>query len=124
MSWLMQLQNVVLRNLLLTTGWQTSYGDWGIDPKKFPNGFKPVFDYIKSKGMKPGIWISLATADSASKVYKQHPEWLVRKANGTPINLHSDGDGRNYSMCMTTGWYDYIKGIILNLVKEHGPGIY
>ena len=44
----------------------------------------------------------------------------MRKADGTPINLHSDGDGRNYSMCMTTGWYDYIKGIILNLVKEHG----
>jgi alpha-galactosidase len=25
-----------------------------------------------------------------------------------------------YSMCMTTGWYDYIKKIILGLVKEHG----
>jgi len=109
-----------IEEFVIDDGWQTSYGDWGIDPKKFPNGFKPVFDYIKSKGMKPGIWISLATADSASKVYKQHPEWLVRKANGTPINLHSNGDGRNYSMCMTTGWYDYIKGIILNLVNEHG----
>ena len=23
-------------------------------------------------------------------------------------------------MCMTTGWYDHIKGVILKLVKEHG----
>ena len=109
-----------IEEFVIDDGWQTSYGDWGIDPKKFPDGFKPVFDYIKSKGMKPGIWISLATADSASKVYKQHPEWLVREADGTPINLHSDVDGSNYSMCMTTGWYDYIKEIILSLVREHG----
>ena len=109
-----------IEEFIIDDGWQTNYGDWGIDKKKFPNGFKPVFDYIKSKGMKPGIWISLATADSASNVYKQHPDWLVRKADGSPINLHADGDGRNYSMCMTTGYYDYIKGIILDLVKEHG----
>ncbi len=109
-----------IEEFVIDDGWQTNYGDWGIDLKKFPNGFKPIFDYIKSKGMKPGIWISLATANTGSNVYKQHPEWLVRKADGTPINLHSDNDGNNYSMCMTTGWYDYIKGVILNLVKEHG----
>ncbi len=109
-----------IEEFIIDDGWQTIYGDWGIDKKKFPNGFKPVFDYIKSKGMKPGIWISLATADSASNVFKQHPEWLVREADGSPVNLHADGDGRNYSMCMTSGWYDYIKKIILDLVKEHG----
>jgi alpha-galactosidase len=113
-----------IEEFVIDDGWQTSYGDWGIDPKKFPKGFKPVFDYIKSKGMKPGVWISLAAAESVSNVYKQHPEWVVRKADGSPINLHSDSEKmyqwESYSMCMTSGWYDYIKGIILNLTKEHG----
>lgn len=109
---------------VIDDGWQSSYGDWGINKEKFPNGLKPVFDYIKSKGMKPGVWISLAAAESVSKVYKEHPEWLVRKTDGSPINLHADTDKmydwESYSMCMTTGWRDYIKGVILKMVKEYG----
>ncbi len=99
---------------------------WGLGNQqgKFPNGLKPVFDYIKSKGMKPGIWISLATAQSDSKVYQEHPEWLVRKADGDPINLQHDYDRQydwvSHTMCMGTDWYDHIKGVILNLIREHG----
>ncbi len=113
-----------IEEFIIDDGWQDSYGDWGINRQKFPDGLKPVFDYIKSKGMKPGVWISLGAAESKSKVYKNHPEWLVRKADGTPISLHSDFDKmydwETYSMCMTTGWYDYIKGVILKMVKEYG----
>ena len=113
-----------IEEFIIDDGWQDSYGDWGINKEKFPDGLKPVFDYIKSKGMKPGVWISLGAAESKSNVYKNHPEWLVRKADGSPISLHADFDKmyewETYSMCMTTGWYDYIKGVILKLVKEHG----
>ena len=113
-----------IEEFIIDDGWQDSYGDWGINKQKFPDGLKPVFDYIKSKGMKPGVWISLGAAESKSNVYKEHPEWAVRKADGSPISLHADFDKmyewETYSMCMTTGWYDYIKGVILNLVKEHG----
>lgn len=112
------------QEFVIDDGWQTSYGDWGIDNKKFPNGLKPVFDYIKSKGMKPGLWISLGAAEASSNVYKNHPDWVVRKADGTPMNLQYDHDKmyswETYSMCMTSGWYDYIKEVILKLVKENG----
>lgn len=113
-----------IQEFIIDDGWRGYYGDWDIDKEKFPDGLKPVFDYIKSKGMKPGLWISLAAAESNSKVFREHPEWLVRKADGSPINLHADDDRmfgwESYSMCLTTGWYDHIKGVILNLVKEHG----
>ncbi len=113
-----------IEEFVIDDGWQDSYGDWGINKEKFPNGLKPVFDYIKSKGMKPGLWISLASAESISKVYKNHPEWCVRKADGSPVSLHADDNKmynwETYSMCMTTAWKDYIKGVILKLVKENG----
>jgi alpha-galactosidase len=93
--------------------------DWEVDRKKFPNGLRPVFDYIKSLGMKPGLWISLATANFSRKNYRAHPEWFVRDEHGQIANLHS-GDGQNKTACMGTDWYDYIRQTLLRLVDEHG----
>ena len=113
-----------IQEFIIDDGWQDFYGDWNINKEKFPNGLKPVFDYIKSKGMKPGLWISLATAESESEIFKKHQEWAVRGKDGLPINLHADVDqmyGRgSYSMCMASDWYDHIKKVILNLVNEYG----
>jgi alpha-galactosidase len=113
---------------VIDDGWTKKYGDWEVDSVKFPNGLKPIFDYIKSKGMKPGIWISIAAAQPESKVYQNHPEWLARRADGSPFNLQSDQDRmyqstiniEAHTMCMTTGWKDHIKNIILRMVKEYG----
>lgn len=38
------------------TWWET-VGEWQVCEKRFPNGIKEVFDYIRKKGMKPGIWL-------------------------------------------------------------------
>lgn len=113
-----------IEEFIIDDGWQDSYGDWGVNKEKFPNGLKPIFDYIKSRGMKPGVWISLCSAETKSKVFKNHPEWAVRKADSSTISLHSDHDKLygwdSRSMCMTTGWKDYIRDVILNMVNEYG----
>jgi alpha-galactosidase len=67
-----------MKEFVIDDGWEDNLGDWGIDKTKFPNGLKPVFDYIKSLGMKPGLWISVGSASSKSKVYHEHPEWFVK----------------------------------------------
>lgn len=108
-----------VEEFVIDDGWQIGFGDWEIDYKKFPNGLKPVFDYIKSKGMKPGLWLSMGAASVNSKVYREHPEWFVRDSNGDPVNLHDRGQDRK-TACFTTGWKDYIKSKVLGLVKEHG----
>jgi alpha-galactosidase len=108
-----------VEEFIIDDGWQVGFGDWEIDYGKFPNGLKPVFDYIKSKGMKPGLWLSMGAASKNSKVFQEHPEWFARYRDGNFVNLHDTGTDR-YSACFTTGWKDYIKGKILNLVKEHG----
>lgn len=109
-----------IEEFIIDDGWQVGFGDWEIDYEKFPNGLKPVFDYIKSKGMKPGLWLSMGAASENSKVYSEHPEWFVKYKDGEHTNLHTKSEGDRYSACFTTGWKDYIKGKILGLVKEHG----
>jgi alpha-galactosidase len=110
-----------MKEFIIDDGWQDSYGDWGIDYKKFPNGLKPVFDYIKSLGMKPGLWVSVGSASSKSNVFKQHPEWFARDKNGNFANLHIDNAGDEIrSACYSTGWKDYIKGVLLKLAVDYG----
>ena len=119
-----------IEEFVIDDGWQLNIdspegqpefmGDWMIDRKKFPKGMKPVFDYIKQLGMKPGLWISLATADISSRPYKEHAEWFVRDKNGQLADLHNQDATRSRTACFGTLWYDYIKETILRLRREYG----
>ncbi len=111
-----------MKEFVIDDGWQDNYGDWGIDKTKFPNGLKPIFDFIKSLGMKPGLWVSVGSASSSSKVYHEHPEWFVRDKNGKFANLHSDAanDTVIRSACYSSGWNEYIKKILLKLTVDYG----
>ncbi|MBC8035433.1 MAG: alpha-galactosidase [Chitinophagaceae bacterium] len=110
-----------MKEFVIDDGWQDNWGDWGIDKKKFPNGLKPVFEYIKSLGMKPGLWVSVGSAASVSKVYNEHPEWFVKDKKGSFGNLHlEDNTADIRSACFSTGWKDYIKKILMTLSVEYG----
>ena len=39
------------------SGWWSTIGDYVESKERFPGGFKEVFDYIRSKGMRPGLWV-------------------------------------------------------------------
>ena len=115
-----------IEEFVIDDGWQINIsdgkygrGDWAVDEKKFPGGLKPVFDYIKSKGMRPGLWLSLAWADPASAPMKEHPEWFVKDKAGNLSNLHTMR-GTSRTACMATPWREYIRDRILGLVRDHG----
>jgi len=102
-------------------GWGGNYGDWLVDLNKFPGSLSSTFDYIKSLGMKPGLWISIGSATSDSKVYKTHPEWFIKNAAGKPGNNHiGSANSDFFTSCLGTEWCSYIKSVILNLVRDHG----
>jgi len=109
------------RGLTSDLKWGNNYGDWNVDQKKFPGGLKPTFDYIKSLGMKPGLWISIGSATPDAKVYKEHPEWFVTTRDNQPGNLHQGSGNRNFvTFCFGTDWVDYIKNKVLSLVNDYG----
>jgi len=94
-----------------------------VDANKFPGGLKPTFDYIRSLGMKPGLWISIGAATRDAKVFREHPEWFVENQNNEPGNLHYVADNSDfYTSCFGTEWKNYIRDVILDLVKNYGLG--
>jgi len=94
--------------LILDDGWQDNRGDWNPDSEKFPNGLLRICEHIRSKGIKPGMWFTIATIDSSSQIYHEHPEWAIRDSLGNPTDIHTPDWENHVSMSMCSGWYDYI----------------
>ena len=52
-------------------------GNWEfVDERKFPNGLEPLAEYVRSKGMKFGLWFDVEHAHRTSDLVKRHPEWF------------------------------------------------
>jgi alpha-galactosidase len=100
--------------------WGNNYGDWNVDLKKFPGGLKPTFDYIRSLGMKPGLWMSIGSATEDAAVYREHPEWFVENVNHETGNLHSEDDADFSTSCFGTRWTDYIREVVSGLANDNG----
>ncbi|TXC72760.1 alpha-galactosidase [Sphingomonas ginsenosidivorax] len=52
-------------------------GDWTVNPRKFPNGLKPLIDKVKSLGMDFGLWVEPESVNPDSDLYRKHPDWVV-----------------------------------------------
>ena len=50
---------------------------------KFPHGLKYLAEYIKGKGLKPGLWMGVGISDDA--LARNHPDWFVRDSAGGPF---------------------------------------
>ncbi len=100
--------------------WGNNYGDWKVDEEKFPGGFKPTFDTLRSLGMKPGIWMSIGSATTDAAVFKEHPEWFVKNVKNEPGNLHSEHDADFHTSCFGTDWVGYIKDVIVAMYNRYG----
>lgn len=66
-------------------GYQAAIGDWLItDKKKFPSGMKAVAQAIHSNNMKAGLWLAPFAAVKSSRVFNEHPDWIIRDEKGKP----------------------------------------
>ncbi len=93
---------------VIDDGWQTNaagkgvYGDWVVDraPDKFPDGLKPISELCRRNGMRFGIWNAPVMTDPDSRNATEHPDWLVKTANGTYPDTWPGKPG----FCFTRWW--------------------
>jgi alpha-galactosidase len=99
-------------------GYESVTGDYIVNSRKFPRGIKYITDYIISKGMRPGIWISVASAGLSSEVYQKHPEWFMTDSEGK--HYFVQGIARpSRTASLATGWYDYILKKMSDIITEN-----
>jgi alpha-galactosidase len=63
--------------------WYQNVGDWYAGAW-LPNDIQPIREYARKKGMRFGLWVEIEAAGSASKLRKDHPDWILTR-NGQPI---------------------------------------
>lgn len=71
--------------MVLDDGWfghrdddTSSLGDWYPDPKKLPQGIRGLAEKIENMGMKFGLWIEPEMVNKDSRLYEEHPDWVIR----------------------------------------------
>ena len=66
-------------------GYHTLFGDWLETNERFPHGLSGLAERIVRHGMIPGLWLAPFMVNPESKVARKHPEWILRKNDGTPV---------------------------------------
>ena len=97
-------------------GWWNCIGDWDVNEEKFQGGMKPIADYIRSKGMIPGIWFEMESVACMSEHYND-TEHLIKK-DGYPLT----GAGRRFWDFEDPWVVDYMSEKLIRLLKDCGFG--
>jgi len=59
--------------------WWSSIGVWKESSWRFPGGLRKLIDYIREKGMKPGLWIEIEGVGPQSEIGKTMPDdWFFQ----------------------------------------------
>jgi len=85
-----------LEYIQVDEGYQRMHGDWEGN-SRFPHGMKWLANKIKSYGFKAGIWISPYVISEPTEVFRNHPEWLLKKKDGSLKRIGTWGDENSES---------------------------
>ncbi len=56
----------------------TTTGSWYPDPKRFPNGLKPIGQKCEENNIRFLLWFELERIIDGTDLFNEHPEWLLR----------------------------------------------
>lgn len=112
-----------IRFLVIDSGWYGNaenwwdmVGDWVVNEKRFPGGMKAIADYIRSKGMIPGLWFEMESVTSGAANYQKIGQ-LVQK-DGYPLTV---GNRRFWDMENPEA-ERYLTDTVIGILKEAGFG--
>ena len=102
-------------------GFQEQVGDWLTFDEKFPRGVKPLADVVKDAGMTPGIWLAPFIVHPRSRLAREHPDWLLRRKNGTRARAGFVWNALGLALDLTVpAALDYAITVIRTAVRDWG----
>jgi len=76
-----------LKTIQIDDGWNRAaadnppdaWGDWEAHPEKFPLGMEAAARQIHDLGFRAGLWLAPFAVAKKSRLYCEHPGWLVQR---------------------------------------------
>jgi hypothetical protein len=69
----------------IDAGYFPSTGDWLETNHRWPSGMEQVICKIKQAGFRAGIWIAPYMVGNRSRLYREHPDWILRNPDETLV---------------------------------------
>lgn len=105
----------------LDDGWQNNYGDWGVNPMKFPRGdadMKALVDRIHKEGFQAQLWWSPMSAVADSNLLKEHPDLALLNRDGSRRKISW---WNSYYLCPADRRVvEYHKALVRKILGEWG----
>lgn len=98
--------------------WWDGVGEWMPSPERFPEGIKYVLDYIRGKGMVPGLWLELEVMGiNSPKLAGTDDSWFfMRHGRRVKDRSRYQLDYRNPRVVA------HANEVIRRLVEDYGVG--
>lgn len=97
------------------TWWET-VGEWKVCERRFPNGMGEVFDYIRKKGMKPGIWLEPEVMGINCPILDRFSDDCFFMRHGKRVIDH----GRYHFDFRNNQVTDFLDGVVDGLIRDYG----
>ncbi len=105
-------------------GYQYARGEYTTpDARVFPNGLGPLEYQVRGLGLTPGIWTAPFEVSERSWVFQQHPDWLVKNAQGKPIHAGFVDEAKDQLYILDTtnpAAQEYLRQTYTKLVRDWG----
>jgi alpha-galactosidase len=98
--------------------WWDNVGEWQESRERFPNGLKEVTDYIRNKGLIPGVWLEVEVMGIKCEKASQVPEdwFFVRHGKKVYDRSRYQLDFRNPEVI------EHANEVVDRLISEYGVG--
>ena len=83
----------------LDEGWLETFGENTLHPTKFPHGLAPIVTALEAQGMRLGLWYPIASVDTNSRAYLEHPEWACQTSDAQ-VKKTETAEGDKIVMCL------------------------
>lgn len=108
----------------LDDGYESDIGDWLETNDKFPDGLEFLAKKVKESGMIAGVWVAPFSISETSRIFKDHPDWIVRDKIGNPLAAYENWNKKIYAIDTTNpNVLDWLKDIFSTL-KSYGFGFF
>lgn len=113
-----QRRKLPVQYIQIDDGWYDHSGDW-MENDQFSRKMKNIAASIKAEGYLPGIWLCPFLVSGQSRLFHEHPEYLVQNNKGEPQRIGMTGD--NYALDTThPGAAAYLRQVIARLSRDWG----